>query len=216
MSEQRDYWTPPRFWEGETVLILGGGPSLKEVNLEPLKVFRTIGVNQAWKLGDWIELIIFGDVKWWRWTVLNGGKNREEFFKHPSIKVTNCEWFYSHKMKPKGIKVMGRPGTAWTKKPGFLGWPLNTGGAAINLAGIVGAKRVLLVGFDGKAGGEEGNNWHDDYPEKLPDPKGTYSIYKSPMKKLYDAATRDGVEVINCTPNSGYNFIPYKPIEEFL
>ena len=189
---------------------------MKEVDLEPLKNFHIIGVNQSWKLGLWVDVVLFGDVKWWRWTVLRDEETKEAFLNHPSIKVTNCEWFYAHKMKPKGIKVMARAGTAYSKKPGHLGWPLNTGGAAINLAAILGATRVLLLGFDGRAGGEAGNNWHTDYPEVLPDPKGTYSIYHNPMRKMYDAATRDGVEIINCTPNSGYKFIPYKPIEEYI
>ena len=54
-------WTAPRIWDGGECFILGGGPSLAAVDVGQLRGRRVIAVNQAYKLGDWIDVLFFGD-----------------------------------------------------------------------------------------------------------------------------------------------------------
>ena len=76
-------WQVPRIWEGGDVWILGGGPSVpKQFNI-PDKVVQevvagaspsvyspymsflhnkhVIGINVAYLIGDWIDMVFFGD-----------------------------------------------------------------------------------------------------------------------------------------------------------
>jgi hypothetical protein len=61
----RPYWKPKKEWEGETAFILGGGPSLLLEDLSALHNRCVIGVNNAYRLGPWVDFCWFGDIKWW-------------------------------------------------------------------------------------------------------------------------------------------------------
>ena len=67
----------PKIWEGQTVFILGGGPSLNDVDLNLIKDRRVIGVNNAYgypvieegktvryEVRDWVDLCWFSDSGW--------------------------------------------------------------------------------------------------------------------------------------------------------
>ena len=59
--KREDAWIPPQIWKGQTVFILGGGPSLNEANLDLIHDRRVIGVNNAYQLGSWVDVCWFGD-----------------------------------------------------------------------------------------------------------------------------------------------------------
>ena len=48
-------------WDGGECFLLGGGPSLHEVDVNRLRGRRVIAINQGYKLGDWIDVLFFGD-----------------------------------------------------------------------------------------------------------------------------------------------------------
>ncbi len=52
-----DLWPIPKIWNKSTVFIIGGGPSLLDIDLSLLHDKRVIGVNQAYKLGNWIDIL---------------------------------------------------------------------------------------------------------------------------------------------------------------
>ena len=59
------FWSAPEMWRDETVFIIGGGPSLAEMDLSPIHSRPVIGVNNAYALGPWVDVIFFGDAHWW-------------------------------------------------------------------------------------------------------------------------------------------------------
>lgn len=59
--EKPPFWKAPSMWDGGQCFILGGGPSLTVEQVESLRGRRVIAVNQAYKLGDWIDVLFFGD-----------------------------------------------------------------------------------------------------------------------------------------------------------
>ena len=61
MAKKSDRWTAPRMWDGGECFLLGGGPSLHEVDVNRLRGRRVIAINQGYKLGDWIDVLFFGD-----------------------------------------------------------------------------------------------------------------------------------------------------------
>ena len=103
----------------------------------------------------------------------------------------------------------------------LVGWNGNTGGAAINLAVHMGAKRILLLGFDMNLDGTQMQHWHDLYGKgpvaderrkrKLPFARHItcFAFIAADAKKL-------GVEIINLSPNSAIDNFPKMSVKEFL
>jgi len=48
-------------WEGETAFIVGGGPSLLDVDISVLEGKRVIGVNNAYQLLPNAPFLVFHD-----------------------------------------------------------------------------------------------------------------------------------------------------------
>lgn len=149
-------------WLDKDVYIIGGGRSLKENNFDwdVLKNKKTIGCNDAYLLGvDICKICTFGDKPWF-----NHHQERLKGYEglvytsHPFFSKTNeYPWVSYIKRYDSGIHKDG------------LGWNANTGFNAINLALLLGASNIYLLGFDMHLGRDGKANWHDDNidtPEK--------------------------------------------------
>lgn len=71
----------------------------------------------------------------------------------------------------------------------------NSGAQAINLAYLLGATRIILLGYDMGATGN--SHWFGSHPKGLRN--GNYSNYVASFNRLADDLKREGVEVVNCT-----------------
>ena len=63
-----------------------------------------------------------------------------------------------------------------------LGWNYNTGAVAINLALLLGAAKINLLGFDMQLGKAGNSNWHENILDK-PDKK-VYSKFITGFNKV--------------------------------
>jgi len=80
----------------------------------------------------------------------------------------------------------------------------NSGHQAINLAYILGAEKVLLLGFD-----MGGDHYFGKHPKKL--------VQNSPFESFKKSlATINEIEVINCTPRTALNCFPRMSLESAL
>lgn len=197
-------WKCVDFWRGQTVFVLGGGPSLKEMDLDPIKQGRVLGVNDAYILGDWVSVCFFGD---WHWLL----KHREQLAQWPGLKVTNnpqCA-------KVSGLLQMNRLEEGFGRRDD-LGWGCNSGYAAVCLAALLGAETIVLLGFDMKldAGGQ--SNWHPNNLNK--NDERTYKGFMYHMELLGKIMKRDRpkVRVVNATPGTALEAFPKMTLEEVL
>lgn len=204
-SNKNKYWTPPRLWEGGTAYIIGGGPSVKEEDLSIIKNKRIIGVNDAYKLGPWVDICWFGDWKWWVW-------NRKDIkANYKGLVVTCCN---SNKMMgdPRAaddtrIKIMKRAGKhGILKAANLIAWNFCSGSSAINFAYHLGVKRIVLIGFDmQRVNGAK--NWHDYHHRENFD-EGSYLRYL----RVYQHIARDArlldLEIINTSMVSKIDHFP--------
>lgn len=212
MKRNPKLWAAPKIWQDGECFILGGGPSLGRVNLEVLKGKRCLAVNNAFKLGDWIDAMFFGDCRWYNWE----GKNLLNF---AGLKVTTCE---RHTDKP-GIKVIQRHNSPFgiSSNPGVLFWNLSSGACAINLAVLFGVKRIILLGFDMKPDGVK-HNYHNDYPEadgkitKRQDPGARYVRFMKPFPQIAEDLKRLNVECLNATEGSALTIFPMVRLEDVV
>ena len=189
-------WTVPRIWSNADCFILGGGPSLKEIDVSRLTGSRVIAVNNAYRLGSWIDVLYFGDCRWYNW-------HKKELLQFAGLKVTTCE---QHVDKP-GIKVVRRKNAphGLQTNPAFLGWNLSSGACAINLAVHLGAKRIVLLGYDMRK--VEGQcNFHDDYPHSRN--KDPYKRFLVPFPTIAADLKKKHIECLNACPGSALTVFP--------
>ena len=55
-------------WIGETVVCIGGGPSLTLADVTSIAgKARVIAINDAYRMAPWADMLYACDLKWWRW-----------------------------------------------------------------------------------------------------------------------------------------------------
>jgi len=206
-------WNLNNVWEGQTAFILGGGPSLMDVDLTPIHDRCVIGVNNAFFLGDWVDICWFGDLKWYRWH-----KEKLKSLSHRIIAHCNkrddmqkIPWLHSmRREKPQGIET----------RPGCISWNECSGLSAINLAYHLGANPIVLLGFDMRVIGNK-KNYHDEHV-KMGDPLTAekagerYKIYLKQCQPIENDAQKLGVKIINCTPGSAIEVWPIMSLQKYL
>lgn len=190
-------WIPTARWEGRDVFVIGGGTSLEKFDWSLLREECTVGCNDAYLLGaETCKICFFGDPKWWKLHRHRIVKYEGLVFtSHSDFQRTKLDWVWTLPRKVNGLATDA------------LGWNKNTGASAVNLALILGAKRVFLLGFDMFLSNDKAN-WHPNLVSK-PDP----TVYKTFIKGFQQVA-RDlnrvfpGREIINVTDNSGLDMFP--------
>lgn len=209
-------WDPTQMWKDEDVYIIGGGDSLKMFDWDLIRGRKTIGCNSAYILGvEIVKIVIFGDFMWWKNIGERGGTFKGKVVPGtssygglvvgccPRLHDDPCPWLLK-------MDRHDRQGLDKTK----LGFNGNTGSLAISLALILGARRVLLLGFDMKMGPNNNPNWHDvryeaanaqSYPHFCRELK--YVARDLPL--LYP-----GVEIWNVTDDSNLECFPKVAIKE--
>lgn len=229
-------WNVPKLWDGGDVWIIGGGPSVPRQFGVPEDIIQkvtqgtlppntyssymsylhdkhVIGVNMAYQLGDWIDIVIFGD---------NGFflKERNGMALFPGLKVScgsNCK-------NERWVKHLSRDAShtkGISPNVNMVSWNGNTGGAAINLAVHLGAKRILLLGFDMNIDKTQWQHWHNLYNKgpvvderrkrKLP-----FARHLTCFPPIAEDARRLGVEIINLSPTSAIDSFGKMTVKEFL
>jgi len=197
-----DHIVPKPVWQNEDVYIIGGGTSLKYFPWQILKDHKTIGCNDAYKLGMSIcKVCVFGDAKWYSTHKHDLIKfNGDVYCAEPELDKTSIPWVNKLKRYATGLQTDG------------VGWNFNTGAVAINLAILFGAKRIFLLGFDMFRGKD--SNWHPNELDKNPDEvylkfiEGFNFLCSDWKKKFPD------VEIINVTDDSALECFPKVGLEE--
>lgn len=231
-------WQVPRIWEGGDVWILGGGPSVltqfnipedirKDVlsGVSPLSVFspymkdlhdkHVIGINVAYLIGDWIDMVFFGDVGFFL-------QHKEKLALFKGLRVT-C---HSVAEKYPWVKYLPRDTrhpSGISPKPNMVSWNGNSGAAAISIAANAGAKRIILLGFDMKLDETNKQHWHGVYRKggvREFNPKKPNGLPFERHMRGFPAIAADakarGIEIINANPDSAITEFPRYSLKELL
>ena len=209
-------WNIPKIWENETAYILGGGASIisqfgipadivKQVrngNL-PMSVYalymeklfdkKVIGINAAYQLGSWIDYIYFMDKDYML-------SERENLAKFPNPVISALEYSETEDWCHT-IKGITKEGICTI--PNTISYNWSSGAAAINLAYQLGAKKIVLLGFDMKLTrgkqhfhkGGKGYNPISNIDKVFARHLGAFEHIKNDADKL-------GIEIINASPKS--------------
>ncbi len=205
----------PAIWPHETTAyIIGGGPSLAYAAgvepgkdkyktiaqyLEPIHDQRVIGVNNSYMLGPWIDVLWFGDCNWFLF-------HEEPLKKFPGLKASCCPRFKDNPRRGVFFLAKDREKMSGiTRHPDRVSWNKNSGGSAINVAYHLGARRIVLLGFDMQDGPQSATHWHGGHREGIGAPgrrgqrqyRAPYPRFLAGFPQIKKDADRLGVEIIN-------------------
>lgn len=203
-------WSVPREWEGETAFLLGGGPSLKDFDVDRLKGRgRVIAINDAGLvLAPWADVLYFGDAVRNRW--LDWHKDELSAFRGSHI-VTRV--MPPAELVPNGITIEvlrhDMKAALSTDPRALAGYC--SGANAANLAFLFGAARIVALAFDMRGG-----HWHDRHRDRsAPDIYEKHFI-PSLTRMARALETIGGPPVINATPGSALTCWPIVEPGEIL
>lgn len=177
-----------REWEGQTAAVFASGPSMSPAHAERCRGLRSIAINnQAIDCAPWADVIYGSDAKWWRqyMSIVSALPGRKI-----SVEIGQ---------QMKGIEYLRPSAQIFDERPCYLSTGANSGYAALCLAAKLGAKRILLYGYD--MGVRNGRMRRFDYPANL-NSRPRFANWIPRYQLLAPLLKRRGVEVINCTPGS--------------
>lgn len=193
-------------WKGETVYIIGGGPSLKDFNWNSLIGKRTIAINKAFYNYPNADILYWTDSRFYNWY-----KQDIDKFKGQKYTVTPVVSNISSDVKilKRGQKL------GLEKNNDTLSHGNNSGYAALNLAYHLGVKRIILLGYDMGMEGTK-SHFHDGYPIN----PTSNQIYKSQFIPSLDSLApllkNSGIDVYNANKFSKLSAYTVISIEKAL
>lgn len=225
------YWQVEPDWAGETVVILGGGPSLDQAQVDACRGrARVIAVNTSYWLAPWADILYFSDECWWTWhyggiyvkTV--GHRAVEErckpdpryrAFAGMKVALANAATPNAMRLEP-ALRVLQN----YDENPGFCDirdgvyTGRSSGAQAIQLARHLGAARAVLLGFDMRAVAGR-THWHMAHHRET-----AVQDFRNVMLPGFQGLARDlprvGLEVLNATPGSAIDCFPRATLAEAL
>jgi len=223
-------------WEDGECWIIGGGSSIlqqfgipeplirdvlcKAISvsaysdyLEPIHGKHVIGVNNAYLIGPWIDILFFGDCSWYL-------MHRKRIAQWPGVKISCCPRFSNNPRPSEHIKFLQKDPH---KKLGIstdrttVSWNFNSGGAAISLAAHLGVKIIYLLGFDMQFI-KERTHWHGPHRDtpKKPRTSPPFARHLRGFPKIAQDAKRMRIKIYNVSPDSAINDFTKKSLKEVL
>lgn len=184
-------------WADKTVVCIASGPSLTPDDCETIHRagLPAIVTNTTFQLCTWAEVLMGFDHKWWL-------QYRQEVDRVFAGAKLTCSML----PQPAGVESLHNQG--WIRPFG------NSGTAAISLAVVGGAKRVLLLGYDcQKTGGRA--HWHSDHPKPLGNARSMPHWPKKFTQVAAFAASKK-VPVWNCSRETALTNFPRISLSQAL
>jgi hypothetical protein len=195
MADPNINTTVSPIWKGETIYLIGGGPSLKGFDWELLRDKKIIAVNRAFQMLPWAGVLYWTDAQFYRWY-------RKEIDAFAGTKITCRPLELPRKdiIVLQGIKSYGLD-----LRPTHICDGNNSGYGALNLAVKLGCKKIYLLGYDMHS--EDGEtHWHNGYSRRHNHTvyRRLFGYFQSSVKALDEL----GVEVWNANPGSRLECFP--------
>ena len=184
-------------WLGETVYIIGGGPSLKGFEWSSLLGKRTIAINRAVQFWPQADACYWTDSRVYQW------------YKKDIDKFQGLKFTIRSGVPYEGTVYILKKGQKFGLESArdTLAHGNNSGYAAINLAVHLGAARIVLLGYDMGNDGKV-SHFHEGYPTNAT----AEGIYKNEFipgfTVLRELLYTKGIECYNASINSKLDVFP--------
>lgn len=200
--------------KSETFVCVASGPSLTLEQIDYCKgKAKVLVINTNYLYALWADYHYACDQHWWLWHEDNPELLRfkgQKFTQDSSWESANLERI---KQKHSVTVIPSKAGKGLSTEPNLIYQGSHSGYQAINLAYHLGAKRIILLGYDMQIGPNGELHHHPDHPTPIKSPWGSWV-------KNYDELAKDaerlGLEIINCTERTALTCFPKKNLFEVL
>jgi hypothetical protein len=198
-----------RGWE--SIIVCASGPSFSEAQAARIArarpAWRVIVVNDNWRRVPTADLLYACDQRYWD---------------HYIATIRACGfagelWTQAAPAARKyGLRCVEHVRRAGLTRTGFtVHGGGNSGYQAINLAYLLGADRIALVGFDMRAG-PGGQHWFGEHPTEKLARKLPFKDWRARFAPLASDLRVAGVDVVNCSPGSALTCFPEADLDTVL
>jgi hypothetical protein len=202
------FWTVPRQWAGETVFIIGGGPSVLGVDLEVLRGRRVIAINSSVYAVPWANILYFGDFRWW-----NEPANRAAVANFGGRVVTTSRLVSDQKISV--CRKTNPPGLALAHDSLMQKWTSLT--AATNLAAhLIGpGGTIVWLGADGRKAADGRSHHHP--PHRWVSKPDCYDKQHSDLVTIVPSLKTLKIAAFNASPGTAWgDLLQVISLQEFL
>ena len=210
--------TAPKLWPQSTVVCIASGPSLtpgdcdlvREAHLDG--TVKVIVINTSYQLAPWADCLYACDARWWKWH--DGAKDFRglKYSLNPHVDPP-AQARYSLPCD-YGVTVLKNTGTTGLEvDPTGLRTGHNSGYQAINLAVHLGAKKIVLLGYDLKRAPDGKVHWHGDHRQATSVP---LSLFLPTFQTLVKPLRALGIAIENCSRESALTCFPRVSLREAL
>lgn len=200
-------------WTGQRCFIIGGGPSLRGFDFAQLKGEKIIVINRAFEVCPFADIMFSMDNRFYNWLIrgqLPGSLEKFMVFKGLKIWLEVSNNSYHHGV----YYVVGLPtdGFPHSLKAGIYHGN-HSGYGALQLALVLGADPIYLLGYDMKHQGKA-THFHSGYPSR----QGAHTLlsFKSGLDRMAVFIRRAKRNVINLNPDSALKCFEFGNIKEVL
>ena len=209
-----------KLWPGSTVVVIGGGSSLTTEDVDYVGVrrearllerrllkseepdIRVIAIKEAVELAPWADVLYACDDHWW--------KHHKGYPSYSGLKyaLEPQRWAWPD------VQVLcnrGESGLSYDRSGLCTGH--NSGYQAVNLAFHLGAKRIVLLGFDMWAGPDGRRNWFDKPGLHVDSP---YPIFLHRFAQLVETSKKAGLQIVNASRFTVMESFPRVTLSEAL
>jgi hypothetical protein len=212
---KREYkaWSLARDWEGEDAFLIGGGTSVdvKAVaRLQGRPKARSIAINSSYLIAPWADMLFFGDERWWTREIKERAKALLAFAGDIATIRVGVHHNRVHVLK----RIVPSAEHPLSTELDTVAMQLTSTHAAINIAVLRGARRIILVGIDNRDGDNGRIHHHAEYPWYRR--KVTWDVKMQQLSYTVPALAAAGVEVINASLISTLPWWPKCTLADFL
>lgn len=190
-------WECPRLFPGSTIVILASGPSLGVDDIAAVALARSarqapvIAINATYRWAPWADLLHGGDACWW-----NATPEAAEF---AGLK-TGLNQVGAEPWPPHVNKLCHRRNEGIETEPWLISGGTNSGHQAINIAVHLGAKKIVLLGYDFGAGPDGQLHHHGNHPGPLKNPcDASMARWRRLIETTVEPLKALGIDVVNCS-----------------
>lgn len=191
--------TVPRLWPDSTIVCLASGPSLTQADVDFCRDRATVLViKDAVRLAPWADVLYACDGKWWR-------------HYGPTLTFAGLRFTLDLHVSSVATALKNTGETGLETDPSGLRTGKNSGYQAINLAVHLGAKKIVLLGYDMQPGPDHTDHWFGAHPWRTRPP---YGLMKPMFQSLVEPLRALGIQVFNATRRTALTCFPMIRLEE--
>jgi hypothetical protein len=186
---------------GQTALVFASGPSLTDLWSPDRSIpLPSIAVNDAWRVAPAADILYATDAAWW--------------MHHKAVPAFAGVRVGYEGPGPAGIIwLQGTGGDGYDPRLGYVRHGQGSGYAAAHLAAQLGAKRIVLVGFDCRPVADK-EHFFGSHDQQIRKPM-PYAVWSERFAVLAKELAAREIELVNATPGSALK-LPTCPLSRIV